>query len=222
MSVKENLLAVKRQLPQGTELVAVSKFHPVDVVMQAYEAGQRIFGENRAQELVAKAPQMPDDICWHFIGHLQTNKVRQIIPYVSMIQSVDSVRLLQLINKEAQRIGRTVDVLLQLHVAQEEAKSGFAVDELLTELTLGEMDGLEAVRIRGLMAMASLTEDEQQIEREFALVQHTFDVVKEEFFADANDFDQISMGMSHDWPIAVRHGSTMVRVGTAIFGPREY
>lgn len=203
-------------------MVAVSKFHPVDVVMQAYEAGQRIFGENRAQELVAKAPQMPDDICWHFIGHLQTNKVRQIIPYVSMIQSVDSVRLLQLINKEAQRIGRTVDVLLQLHVAQEEAKSGFAVDELLTELTLGEMDGLEAVRIRGLMAMASLTEDEQQIEREFALVQHTFDVVKEEFFADANDFDQISMGMSHDWPIAVRHGSTMVRVGTAIFGPREY
>ena len=222
MSVKENLLAVKRQLPQGTELVAVSKFHPVDVVMQAYEAGQRIFGENRAQELVAKAPQMPDDICWHFIGHLQTNKVRQIIPYVSMIQSVDTVRLLQLINKEAQRIGRTVDVLLQLHVAQEEAKSGFAVDELLTVLTLGEMDGLEAVRIRGLMAMASLTEDEQQIEREFALVQHTFDVVKEEFFADANDFDQISMGMSHDWPIAVRHGSTMVRVGTAIFGPREY
>ncbi|MBP3737734.1 MAG: YggS family pyridoxal phosphate-dependent enzyme [Muribaculaceae bacterium] len=222
MSVKENLLAVKRQLPQGTELVAVSKFHPVDVVMQAYEAGQRIFGENRAQELVAKAPQMPDDICWHFIGHLQTNKVRQIIPYVSMIQSVDSVRLLQLINKEAQRIGRTVDVLLQLHVAQEEAKSGFAVDELLTVLTLGEMDGLEAVRIRGLMAMASLTEDEQQIEREFALVQHTFDVVKEEFFADANDFDQISMGMSHDWPIAVRHGSTLVRVGTAIFGPREY
>ena len=203
-------------------MVAVSKFHPVDVVMQAYEAGQRIFGENRAQELVAKAPQMPDDICWHFIGHLQTNKVRQIIPYVSMIQSVDSVRLLQLINKEAQRIGRTVDVLLQLHVAQEEAKSGFAVDELLTELTLGEMDGLEAVRIRGLMAMASLTEDEQQIEREFALVQHTFDVVKEEFFADANDFDQISMGMSHDWPIAVRHGSTLVRVGTAIFGPREY
>lgn len=203
-------------------MVAVSKFHPVDVVMQAYEAGQRIFGENRAQELVAKAPQMPDDICWHFIGHLQTNKVRQIIPYVSMIQSVDSVRLLQLINKEAQRIGRTVDVLLQLHVAQEEAKSGFAVDELLTVLTLGEMDGLEAVRIRGLMAMASLTEDEQQIEREFALVQHTFDVVKEEFFADANDFDQISMGMSHDWPIAVRHGSTLVRVGTAIFGPREY
>ena len=135
---------------------------------------------------------------------------------------MDSVRLLQLINKEAQRIGRTVDVLLQLHVAQEEAKSGFAVDELLTELTLGEMDGLEAVRIRGLMAMASLTEDEQQIEREFALVQHTFDVVKEEFFADANDFDQISMGMSHDWPIAVRHGSTLVRVGTAIFGPREY
>ena len=222
MSVKDNLLAIKRQLPKGVELVAVSKFHPVEVIMQAYDAGQRIFGENRAQELAAKAPQLPSDICWHFIGHLQTNKVRQVVKHATIIESVDSVRLLQLINKEALRIGCVIDVLLQLHVAQEEAKSGFAVEELLSALTLGELSGLDNVRIRGLMAMASLTDDQAQIDREFSIVENTFDAVKEEFFADDEAFDQISMGMSDDWPIAVKHGSTLVRVGTAIFGEREY
>lgn len=222
MGVRENLLSVKQQLPAGTQLVAVSKFHPVEVVLQAYDAGQRIFGESRAQELVVKAPQMPSDVQWHFIGHLQTNKVRQIIPYVSMIESVDSVRLLQLINKESARIDKVVDVLLQLHVAQEEAKSGFAVEELLSALTVGELSGLDNIRIRGLMAMASLTDDQAQIDREFSIVEHTFDVVKEEFFADNDAFDQISMGMSDDWSIAVKHGSTLVRIGTAVFGEREY
>lgn len=222
MGIKENLLAIKAQMPQGTELVAVSKFHPVDVVMQAYDAGQRLFGENRAQEFVAKASQMPDDISWHFIGHLQTNKVRQIVPFVSMIQSVDSVRLLRLISEEALKIGRKVDVLLQLHVAQEETKSGFTVEELLRTLTLEEMSGLEGVRIRGLMAMASLTDDQTQIGREFSLVQNTFNLVKEEFFAQDDSFNELSMGMSDDWPIAVKYGSTLVRLGTAIFGEREY
>ena len=222
MSVRENLLSVKQQLPAGTQLVAVSKFHPIDVVMQAYDAGQRIFGESRAQELVVKAPQMPADIHWHFIGHLQTNKVRQVVPHVSMIESADSVRLLQLINKEAARIGKTIDVLLQLHVAQEEAKSGFAVEELLSVLTLGELSGLDNIRIRGLMAMATLTDDQAQIDREFALVHDTFSTVKEEFFANDDAFDQLSMGMSHDWHIAVKHGSTLVRIGTAIFGERQY
>ena len=222
MSVRENLLSVKQQLPAGTQLVAVSKFHPIDVVMQAYDAGQRIFGESRAQELVVKAPQMPADIHWHFIGHLQTNKVRQVVPHVSMIESADSVRLLQLINKEAARIGKTIDVLLQLHVAQEEAKSGFAVEELLSVLTLGELSGLDNIRIRGLMAMATLTDDQAQIDREFALVHDTFSTVKEEFFAHDDAFDQLSMGMSHDWHIAVKHGSTLVRIGTAIFGERQY
>ncbi|MBO7608948.1 MAG: YggS family pyridoxal phosphate-dependent enzyme [Muribaculaceae bacterium] len=222
MSVKDNILAIKRQLPKGVELVAVSKFHPAVVVMQAYDAGQRIFGENRAQELASKAPQLPSDIRWHFIGHLQTNKVRQVVPHAAMIESVDSVRLLQLINKEALRIGRVIDVLLQLHVAQEEAKSGFAVEELLTALTLGEMNGLEGVRIRGLMAMASLTDDQAQIDREFSIVENTFNAVKEEFYPEDRFFDQISMGMSDDWPIAVKHGSTLVRIGTAIFGEREY
>lgn len=222
MSIKENLQAIKARLPQGVELVAVSKFHPVEALKEAYDAGQRIFGESRAQEFVVKTEQMPDDVCWHFIGHLQTNKVRAIAPHVDMIESVDSVKLLHLINKEALRAGRTIDVLLQLHVAQEQAKTGFAVEELLTALSLGEMKDLEGVRIRGLMAMATLTDDEAQIDREFALVKSTFDLLKEEFFAENGQFDQLSMGMTDDWHIAVRHGSTLVRIGTAIFGQREY
>lgn len=222
MSVKERLLAIKSELPQGVELVAVSKFHPVETVMEAYDAGQRIFGESRAQELVVKVGQVPDDVRWHFIGHLQTNKVRQVVSCAHVIESVDSVRLLRLIDKEAVRAGRAIDVLLQLHVAKEQAKTGFAVEELLTALSLGEMDGLEAVRIRGLMAMATLTDDEAQIDHEFALVKSTFDLVKEEFFAENGQFDQISMGMTDDWHIAVRHGSTLVRIGTAIFGQRQY
>ncbi len=220
--IAQNIAAIKAQLPAGVELVAVSKFHPVEALMEAYDAGQRIFGENRAQELAAKAPQMPADVQWHFIGHLQTNKVRLAVQHATMIQSVDSARLLALISKEAVKLGRTVDVLLQLHVAQEEAKTGFSVEELLAALTVEELQGLPGVRIRGMMAMASLTDDRQQIAREFALVKSTFDLVREEFFADEPAFDTLSMGMSDDWPIAVEHGSTHVRIGTAIFGPRQY
>ena len=202
--------------------MAVSKFHPVEALMEAYDAGQRLFGENRAQELAAKAPQMPDDVQWHFIGHLQTNKVRLAVQHATVIQSVDSARLLTLSSKEAVKLGRTIDVLLQLHVAQEEAKTGFSVEELMAALTVNELQGLPNVRVRGLMAMASLTDDQQQIAREFALVKSTFDLVREEFFADEPTFDTLSMGMSDDWPIAVEHGSTHVRIGTAIFGPRQY
>ncbi|MBR6284481.1 MAG: YggS family pyridoxal phosphate-dependent enzyme [Muribaculaceae bacterium] len=222
MMIAENIQRIQSQLPAGVHLVAVSKFHPVEALMEAYQAGQRLFGENRAQELAAKAPQMPTDVQWHFIGHLQTNKVRPVVQHATMIQSVDSARLLQLISKEAVKAGRTIDVLLQLHVAQEEAKSGFLVEELLGALTVNELQGLPAVRIRGLMAMASLTDDRDQIAREFALVKSTFDLVREEFFADDAAFDTLSMGMSDDWPIAVEHGSTHVRIGTAIFGPRQY
>ena len=222
MMIAENIQRIQSQLPAGVHLVAVSKFHPVEALMEAYQAGQRLFGENRAQELAAKAPQMPTDVQWHFIGHLQTNKVRPVVQHATMIQSVDSARLLQLISKEAVKAGRTIDVLLQLHVAQEEAKSGFLVEELLSALTVNELQGLPAVRIRGLMAMASLTDDRDQIAREFALVKSTFDLVREEFFADDAAFDTLSMGMSDDWPIAVEHGSTHVRIGTAIFGPRQY
>ncbi len=220
--IAQHIAAIKAQLPAGVELVAVSKFHPVEALMEAYDAGQRIFGENRAQELASKAPQMPADVQWHFIGHLQTNKVRLAVQHATMIQSVDSARLLALISKEAVKLGRTVDVLLQLHVAQEEAKTGFSVEELLAALTVEELQGLPGVRIRGMMAMASLTDDRQQIAREFALVKSTFDLVREEFFADEPTFDTLSMGMSDDWPIAVEHGSTHVRIGTAIFGPRQY
>lgn len=222
MSIRENLLAVEAQLPASVQLVAVSKFHPVESLMEAYDAGQRVFGESRAQELVVKAGQLPGDIRWHFIGHLQTNKVRQVVPHVAMIESVDSMRLLQLINREAARLGKKVDVLLQLHVAQEEAKTGFAVEELLTALSLGELSGIDNVVVRGLMAMASLTDDEEQIDREFGIVENTFKLVKEEFFSDKPEFNRLSMGMSHDWRVAVKHGATLVRIGTAIFGQREY
>jgi len=218
-TIAENIKVIEHQLPQGVRLVAVSKYHPVEMVQQAYDAGQRIFGENHVQELVAKAPQLPDDIQWHMIGHLQTNKVRMLMPHVDMIQSVDSIKLLRTIEKEAARIDRTVDVLLQLHVAREETKTGFATGELLS---VGELDNVPHVRVRGLMAMATNTDDRVQIEREFQLVNDTFRLIKDEFFAEHDEFDQISMGMSDDWQLAVKHGATLVRVGSAIFGPRQY
>ena len=222
MPIGENIAKLHGALPPHVRLVAVSKFHPVERLMEAYEAGQRIFGENRAQELVAKAPQMPADVQWHFIGKLQTNKVRMIMPHVAMIESIDSLKLLALVDKEAARIGRTVDVLLQLHVAQEETKSGFTVDELLEAAKAGQLQGFEHVRLCGVMGMASLTDDMEQVRREFALIKSTFDALRTGVLAGCESFAQVSMGMSDDWPIAVEEGSTMVRVGTDIFGAREY
>jgi len=220
--VKENLEKLVAKLPHGVRLVAVSKFHPVEAVREAYDAGQRLFGENRAQELIAKAPQLPDDIRWHFIGHLQRNKVRAIMPYVSVIESIDSVDLLKLVEKEAARIDRTVDVLLQLHVAQESTKSGFSIEEVLAAATAGELEGYDHVHVCGVMAMASLTDDKKQIEREFDLVRRTYLALKDDCFDESEWFNELSMGMSDDWPIAVQQGATLVRVGTAIFGEREY
>ena len=203
--------------------MAVSKFHPVEELAEAYAAGQRLFGENRVQELVAKAPQLPEDIRWHFIGHLQKNKVRALMPHVSVIESVDSVELLRLIEKEAARIDRTVDVLLQLHVAQEETKSGFSVDEVLEAAEAGELtENLPHIHVCGVMAMASLTDDMEQVTQEFDLVRRTFVTLKDECFDESEYFNELSMGMSDDWPIAVKYGATLVRIGTAIFGPREY
>lgn len=221
-TIAENIASIKAQLPQGVQLVAVSKFHPVDELMQAYDAGQRVLGENRAQELEQKAKVMPGDVQWHFIGHLQTNKVRLIMPHVAMIQSIDSVKLLRLVAKEAVRIGRTVDVLLQLHVAQEETKSGFTPAELLEAAQKGELTGVEGVNVCGVMAMATNTDDTAQVEREFATVRRTFEQLRDGAFAGQKQFAQVSMGMSDDWRIAVDQGSTTVRVGTAIFGPRRY
>ncbi|MBQ3362335.1 MAG: YggS family pyridoxal phosphate-dependent enzyme [Muribaculaceae bacterium] len=222
-NIKENLEIVTDKLPDGVRLVAVSKFHPVEELAEAYAAGQRLFGENRVQELVAKAPQLPEDIRWHFIGHLQKNKVRALMPHVSVIESVDSVELLKLIEKEAARIDRTVDVLLQLHVAQEETKSGFSVDEVLEAAEAGELtENLPHVHVCGVMAMASLTDDMEQVAQEFDLVRRTFITLKDECFDESEYFNELSMGMSDDWPIAVKYGATLVRIGTAIFGPREY
>ncbi len=221
-SIAENITQIKAQLPEGVSLVAVSKYHPVKQLQEAYAAGQRIFGESHAQELVAKAPLMPDDVQWHFIGHLQRNKVRQIMPIVSLIHSVDSIRLLSTIDKEAARIGRTVDVLLQLHVAQEEAKSGFAVEELMQLAENGEFQPFKHVRYRGLMAMATFTSDTALIASEFARVASTYATLLEKQIFPGADFNQLSMGMSDDWHIAVEHGATLVRIGTQIFGPRQY
>lgn len=221
-SIAENITQIKAQLPEGVSLVAVSKYHPVKQLQEAYAAGQRIFGESHAQELVAKAPLMPDDVQWHFIGHLQRNKVRQIMPIVSLIHSVDSIRLLSTIDKEAARIGRNVDVLLQLHVAQEEAKSGFAVEELMQLAENGEFQPFKHVRYRGLMAMATFTSDTALIASEFARVASTYATLLEKQIFPGADFNQLSMGMSDDWHIAVEHGATLVRIGTQIFGPRQY
>ena len=221
-SIKENLEKVTAQLPNGVRLVAVSKFHPVEELAEAYEAGQRLFGENRAQELIAKAPQLPEDIRWHFIGHLQKNKVRAIMPHVSVIESVDSVKLLSLIEKEAARIDRTVDVLLQLHVAQEETKSGFAIDEVLEAGEAGELTCYPHVRVCGVMAMASLTDDMDQVAQEFDLVRRIYLTLKDGPFDESEDFNELSMGMSDDWQVAVKYGATLVRIGTAVFGPRKY
>ena len=221
-SIAENITQIKAQLPEGVSLVAVSKYHPVKQLQEAYAAGQRIFGESHAQELVAKAPLMPDDVQWHFIGHLQRNKVRQIMPIVSLIHSVDSIRLLSTIDKEAARIGRSVDVLLQLHVAQEEAKSGFAVEELMQLAENGEFQPFKHVRYRGLMAMATFTTDTALIASEFVRVASTYATLLEKQIFPGADFNQLSMGMSDDWHIAVEHGATLVRIGTQIFGPRQY
>lgn len=220
--ISENLQELRNSIPAGVELVAVSKFHPVEALAEAYEAGQRVFGESRAPELEAKASQLPADIEWHFIGHLQTNKVRKVVPHVALIHSVDSERLLRAIDAEAVRAGRRVGVLLQLHVAKEETKFGFTPEELLEFVTPELVASLAGVEIRGVMGMASNVDDEERIRADFHEIRRTFDRLKETVFAAEPRFSVVSMGMSHDWPIAVEEGGNMVRVGTSIFGEREY
>lgn len=222
MAVSDNLRRLTSSIPTGVELVAVSKFHPVEALQEAYDEGQRIFGESRANELCGKAKALPADIRWHFIGHLQTNKVRQILPHVSLIHSVDSERLLSLINSEAQRIGRRIPVLLQLHVAREETKFGFTPDELLALITPQYISTLPNVEIAGVMGMASNVDDEVRIREDFRIIRATFDSLKAGVFSQSPAFTVVSMGMSHDWPIAVSEGANMIRVGTTIFGEREY
>lgn len=220
--VKGNLREVLGNLPAGVNLVAISKFHPNEYIEAAYAEGQRIFGESHEQELARKVESLPKDIEWHFIGHLQTNKVKYIAPYISMIESVDSLKLLKEINKQAAKHDRVVKVLLELHIAEEETKSGFSFDDCRELLEAGEWRTMDHVQICGIMMMASNTDDEQQIAQEFDAAYAFFKEVKEKYFADDDAFCERSWGMSHDYRIAVKHGSSMVRVGTTIFGPRIY
>ena len=220
--VKGNLREVLGNLPAGVNLVAISKFHPNEYIEAAYAEGQRIFGESHEQELARKVESLPKDIVWHFIGHLQTNKVKYIAPYISMIESVDSLKLLKEINKQAAKHDRVVKVLLELHIAEEETKSGFSFDDCRELLEAGEWRTMEHVQICGIMMMASNTDDEQQIAQEFDAAYAFFKEVKEKYIADDDAFCERSWGMSHDYRIAVKHGSNMVRVGTTIFGPRIY
>ena len=253
--VAANLKSLYEKLPSAVKLVAVSKFHPVSRLMEAYSAGQRVFGENRPQELAQKVPQMPSDVEWHFIGHLQTNKLKLVLPYVSLVQSVDSFHLLEAIDKWGRDNGKTVDILLELHLGAEETKHGFSEEEILMLLNSGSTpsenlrslrdlrpshkwappshvprvaqfsEGVlppQSIRIRGLMGMATNTEDEGVIEADFARIEALFRRIRAEHPELAETFTELSIGMSGDWPIAVRHGATMVRIGTDIFGEREY
>ena len=220
--VAENLRMVLADLPASVRLVAISKYHPAEQVMAAYNAGQRIFGESHEQELRLKVESMPQDIEWHFIGHLQTNKVKYVAPYISMIESVDSLKLLREINKQALKNDRVINVLLELHIAEEETKYGLTLDACRELLAGGEWRSLTNVRICGLMMMASNVDDEQQIRSEMMQAAEFFDEVKNQYFADDEHFCERSWGMSHDYRIAVECRSTMVRVGTTIFGPRVY
>ena len=220
--VAGNLHKVLADLPEGVRLVAVSKFHPNEYLQAAYDEGQRIFGESQEQELSKKQATMADDIQWHFIGHLQTNKVKYIAPYIDMIEAVDSIKLLKEINKQAAKHDRVINVLLELHIAQEATKYGLTPDACRQLLADGEWRELKNVHISGIMMMASNVDDEDQIRSEFMQAADFFDEVKAEYFADDDAFCERSWGMSHDYKIAVECCSTMVRVGTTIFGPRVY
>ena len=221
--IATSLSYIRSTLPTGVELVAVSKFHPVEALREAYGAGQRAFGESRIQELLVKIPQMPDDVRWHFIGHLQTNKVRALVGTgrIALIESVDSERLLDLIDKESERAGIVSRVLMQVHVAQEETKFGFLPDELLDYFRERRFESLRATHICGIMGMASNTDDTERISADFRAIAD----IKRQIAGlcpDLRGFDTLSMGMSDDYPLAIAAGSTLVRVGTAIFGPRQY
>jgi pyridoxal phosphate enzyme (YggS family) len=215
--IGERITALRATLPQGVTLIAVSKYHPVEAVQSAYDAGQRDFGESKAQDLKSKYEQLPKDINWHFIGHLQSNKVKYIAPFVHLVHSIDSYKLLNEVNRQGEKAGRRIPCLLQIHIAQEETKFGFTPQECKEMLAMNEWRNLQNIELRGVMCMASNTDDTKQIEEEFATVQKLFNEIKETYFADNERFNIISAGMSDDYPIAIEHGSTHIRVGSSIF-----
>lgn len=222
MSITQHIKELKESLPAGVTLVAVSKFHPVEALQEAYDAGQRIFGESRAQEVADKQQLLPEDIEWHFIGPLQSNKVKQIAPFIHLIHSIDSLKLLREVNKQAAKYNRIIRVLLEIHVAEEDTKHGFSPADCKALLQDPAVASLTHVQICGIMGMATYTNDTNRIKEEFHLLRTLFDELKATYFQDTGYFKEISMGMSHDYPLAIEEGSTLIRVGTRIFGEREY
>ena len=222
MSIAGNIDAIKKKLPESVKLVAVSKTKPNTDILEAYHAGQRIFGENKVQELVQKYEQLPKDIDWHFIGHLQTNKVKLIAPFVNLIHGVDSLKLLKVIDSEAIKNNREICCLLQFHIAEEDTKFGLTLAEAMEILDSEEFKSLKNVNVTGVMGMATFTDNIQQIRSEFSLLKTIFKTLKNEYFAHIKSFSEISMGMSDDYPVAIEEGSTMIRVGSKIFGERNY
>lgn len=221
-TIKNNIDNFKSSIPEHVKLVAVSKTKPIEDLMEAYEAGHKILGENKAQELKEKQPQMPSDVEWHFIGHMQTNKVKYIAPFVSLIHSVDRFKVLKEINKQAKKNERVIPCLLQFHIAEEDTKFGFDWEEVKEMLESEAFSLLENIKISGVMAMATFTEDKDQIRREFKQLKDYYDRLRKEYFSGSGDFKEISMGMTNDYQIAIEEGSTMIRVGSAIFGARNY
>lgn len=220
--IQENLNIVRATVPSNVTLIAVSKTKPVSDLQEAYDAGQRIFGENKALEMRDKHQVLPEDIQWHFIGHLQTNKIKYIAPFVTLIHAIDSLSLLEAVNKEAVKNNRVIDCLLQFHIAQEDTKFGLDLEEAMALLESDSFKDLKNVNIVGVMGMATFTDDAAQVRNEFKNLKNIFDTLKENYFADKDSFKEISMGMSDDYPIAIEEGATMVRVGSKIFGARNY
>lgn len=220
--IKENLERIKATIPEHVTLVAVSKTKPISDIQEAYDAGHRTFGENYPQELRDKHEALPKDIQWHFIGHLQTNKIKYIIPFVTLIHSIDSANLLEAVNKEAKKHERVADCLLQFHIAQEETKFGLDLEEARQLLESDTFKNMENIRVCGVMGMATFTDDEEEVRKEFKHLKAIFDNLKQDYFAGQPQFKEISMGMSEDYPIAIEEGATLVRIGSKIFGPRHY
>ncbi len=222
MSIEQKLGFYRSQMPENARLVAVSKTKPNEMVLEAYNAGQRIFGENKVQDLAAKQGLLPSDIQWHFIGHLQRNKVKFIAGFVDTIHAVDSLRLLKEVDKQAKACNRTIKCLLQFHIAEEESKFGLNYEEAIGILRSDEYSGMQNIQIIGLMGMATYTNDNEQVRKEFKNLRSYFDSLRRTFFKDRTYFREISMGMSGDYKIAIEEGSTLIRIGTGIFGPRNY
>lgn len=221
MKIADRLARIGQTIPAGVTLVAVSKFHPVDALQEAYDCGQRVFGESRVQELMTKQPVLPADIEWHFIGTLQTNKVKYIAPFIHVIQSIDSLKLLAAVDKEAKKCGRQIRVLIEVHIAEEASKHGFTLDECRELFARDTLNAYPHIRVVGLMGMATFTDDETQVRREFRKLRSLFEELRS-LPSAGDDFKELSMGMSDDYPLALEEGSTMVRVGTKIFGNRIY